>query len=125
MAEKEKRIKAFLKGLFNLWSKVKQSNYLTKVSPDVAVVVFRDDKTLTIADKLRINANYELDINALKEVLEYHKDEIKEVYIGGFKSFVKNWDAVKSELDGFLGKVKVIELTELKEMLLSDDFKLY
>lgn len=124
--EREKRIKAFLKGIFNLWSRVKQTNFLTKISPEVAVIVFRDDKTLTVADKLRINEQYELDIDALKEVIDYHKDGIKEIYIAGFKSFVKNWDAVKKELDGYAGgKVKVMDLTELKNMFLGNSFKFY
>jgi len=124
--EKEKRIKAFLRALFNLWSRVKQTNFLTKISPEVVVIVFRDDKTLTIADKLRIDENYNLDIQALKEAIDYHKDAIKEVFIGGMKSFIRNWDAVVTRLNRHLeGKVKVMDLTTLKDNLLSSGFKIY
>jgi len=124
--EKEKRIKAFLKALFNLWSRVKQTNFLTKISPEVIVFAFRDDKTLTIADKLRIDENYNLDVEALKEALDYHKDSLKEVYIGGMKSFVKNWDDVVEELNGYLdGKIRVKDLPSLKDLVISNDFKFY
>jgi len=123
--EKEKRVKALLKGLFNLWSRVKQTNYLTKMNPEVIVLAFRDDKSLTIADKLRVNRDYELDIEAFKEAIDYHKDSLKKVYLAGFKSFVKNWDAVVKELDGYQNIVKVMDITDLKNMVLSDDFKFY
>ena len=124
--EKNKRVKALLTAILNLWSRVKQTNYLTKMSPDILVLVFRDDKTLTVGDKLRIDESYNLDIDALKEVLDYHKDGIKEVYIAGFGSFLNNWDELVKELNGYLdGKVKVMKLTEFKNLVLSEDFKFF
>lgn len=121
-ADKEKRLKALLESIFNFWSRVKQTNYLTSLTPQVLTIVLRDDKTMTIGDKLSINANYELDVNALKEVLDYHRKRIKEVYIGYFSSFLRNVNEVNM-LNG--GNVKVMPLPELKNLIQGDDFRFF
>lgn len=120
--EKEKRIKGLLESIFNFWSRVKQTNYLTSLTPQVLAIVLRDDKTMTIGDKLSINANHELDINALEEVLTYHKKRLKEVYIGYFRSFLRNADEV-NRLNS--DKAKVMSLPDLKNLILSDDFRFF
>ncbi len=127
--EREKRIKVFLNGLFNLWSRVKQTNYLTDISPRVITIVLRDDKALTVADRLRIDTNYNLDIEALRESLRLHKDSIKEFYLGYSASFINNVDEVKNLHNGLddslKGKVKVMEIAELKEKILGNEFKFF
>jgi CRISPR-associated protein Cst2 len=120
--EKEKRVKAFLEGIFNFWSRVKQSTYLTNLSPEVIVIVARDDKAITIGDKLRIDAGHNLDVNGLREALEYHSQRIKEAYIGYFGSFLKNADKA-SDLQN--EKVKVLPITELKKMILDDGYRIF
>ncbi len=127
--EKERRVKALLESLFNLWSRVKQSNYLTSLTPQVLAMVLRDDKTMTIGDKLRINNNYELDVDALKEVLVYHSNRIKEAYIGYFDSFIRNGEELKKlnslNSDNTKIKVEVMSLPELKQKVLSNEFKFF
>jgi CRISPR-associated protein Cst2 len=123
-AEKEKRAKALLESLFNLWSKVKQTNFLSKLTPEVMTIVLRDDKTMTIADKLKVDENMRLNISALKEALSYHKTRVKEAYLGYFPSFITNQAEVDS-LQAYEGKLKISSLSELKDMILGDDFKLY
>lgn len=122
--EKDKRVKALLESLFNLWSRVKQSNFLSKLTPEIMVIVLRDDKTLTIADKLSIDEAKRLKTNELREALKYHAKRIKEAYLGYFPSFVSNQAEIDS-LQGLEGKLKVSALSELKDMILGDDFKLY
>ncbi|MEM2857095.1 MAG: type I-B CRISPR-associated protein Cas7/Cst2/DevR [Candidatus Nitrosocaldus sp.] len=125
--EKEKRVKVLLESLFNLWSRVKQSNYLTSLTPQVLAMVLRDDKTMTIGDKLSINNNYELDVNALNEVLVYHSKRIKEAYIGYFASFIRNSGELEklNSLNSYNTKIEVMSLPELKQKVLSDEFKFF
>ncbi|GIU72270.1 MAG: type I-B CRISPR-associated protein Cas7/Cst2/DevR [Candidatus Nitrosocaldaceae archaeon] len=127
--EKEKRIKAFIESIFNLWSRVKQTNYLTDISPQVITIVFRDDKTLTIGDKLRIDANYNLDIDALLEAIKRHKNRIKEFYIGYSRTFINNEeeskDAIKGLDEDIKAKVKVMDIVELKSEVLKNEFNLF
>ncbi len=125
--EKERRIKIFLVSLFNLWSRVKQTNYLTDISPRVITIVLRDDKTLTVADRLRIDINYNLDVDALKEAIMLHKDRIKEFYLGYSKSFINNVDALKrlNNDDKLSDRIKVMEIAELKENILGNEFKFF
>lgn len=120
--EKEKRLKALLEGIFNFWSRVKQTNYLTSLTPQVLAIVLRDDKTMTIGDKLSINTDYELDVHALKEALAYHRNRIKEAYIGYFSSFIRNGEEVNN-----IGKyeVRIMPLSELKNMVLGNDFRFF
>ncbi len=121
--EKEKRAKAFLESIFNLWSRVKQSNYLTSISPQIIALVFRDDKTLTIGDKLRIDENYNLDIDSLIEAIDYHKNRIKEVYIGYSNSFIKNGDELVKKCQN--NGIKVMPIAELKNKVLNNEFRLF
>ena len=120
--EKEKRLKALLEGIFNFWSRVKQTNYLTGLTPQILTIVLRDDKTITVGDKLYINSNYELDINALNEVLSYHMSRIKEAYVGYLSSFIRNAKDVKVLSND---KVKVMPLPDLKNLILGNDFRFF
>lgn len=116
-AEKKKRIRALFEAIFNLWGGGHQTNFLTKLSPELMVVVFRNDKSLTIADKLRIDEKYNLDISALKEIIELFHDKIEKVLIGGLKSFVRNWPDIEGLKND---KIEVMELVRLKERLLKE-----
>jgi CRISPR-associated protein Cst2 len=120
--EREKRVKAILEGIFHFWSRVKQSTYLTNLSPEVIALVLRDDKAITIGDKLRIDTDYNLDISTLKEALEYHSERINEVYIGYFGSFLKNATRVQ-ELKN--EKVRVLPMAELKKMMLNNEYRIF
>jgi CRISPR-associated protein Cst2 len=121
--EKERRVKAFLESIFNLWSRVKQSNYLTSISPQMIVLVFRDDKTLTIGDKLMIDENYNLNIDSLIETIDYHKNRIKEIYIGYSNSFIKNANKLIEKCQNH--SIEVIPIAELKNKVLSNEFRLF
>ncbi|MGB9659706.1 MAG: type I-B CRISPR-associated protein Cas7/Cst2/DevR [Nitrososphaerales archaeon] len=124
--EKEKRVKALLGAIFNLWSRVKQTNNLTQLQPEVMIVVMRDDKSLTIGDKLRVDQQLKLDCNALGEALRYHNDRVKEAYLGFFASFIKNVDEINKMLANALNKrLRIMELVELKRLLLSEAFNFY
>ena len=81
------------------------------------VIVGRNDKSLTVADKLRIDENYNLDVNTLKEVLDLYRDKIEKVWIGGLRGFVKNWPEIEKLKDE---KIELIELSNLKESLLKE-----
>mgnify|MGYP000327141327 CR=1 FL=1 len=113
--EKKKRIEALFGAIFNLWGGGHQTNFLTKLSPEFMVIIGRNDKSLTVADKLRVDENYNLDVNALKEVLDLYRDKIGKVWIGGLKGFVKNWPEIEKLKDE---EIEVMELSELKENLL-------
>lgn len=115
--EKKKRIEALFDAILNLWGGGHQTNFLTKLSPDFMVIVGRNDKSLTVADKLRIDENYNLDVNTLKEVLDLYKDKIEKVWIGGLRGFVKNWPEIEKLKDE---KIEVIGLSKLKESLLKE-----
>jgi CRISPR-associated protein Cst2 len=123
--EREKRVKALLESLFNMWSRVKQSNFLSKLGPEVLVLVFRNDKTLTIADKLKIDKEFNLDVKSLSEAIQYHQDKIVKVYVGYFASFLKNCEELKRLQTEYPEKLEVMSLADLKSKVLSDDFKLY
>ena len=89
---KETRIKAFFQAIFNLWQRTQQANNLTNPQPDLITIIFRKDKSLTMGDKLRIDTQYNLDIPALMEALEYHKNEISLAYVASHESFLNNYD---------------------------------
>ncbi len=119
---KEQRVKLFFDAIFNIWQRTQQTNYLTNPQPEVMTVIFRNDKSLTVGNKLAITTNYELEIDALKEILYYHDDKIILAYLAAHKSFIKNFDKLE-ELNGSLdGKIIVSDLNILKEKLLSDQF---
>jgi CRISPR-associated protein Cst2 len=122
--KKEKRIKLFLEALFNLWQRTQQTNYLTNTQPDLMTVIFREDKSLIIGDKLSIDSKYNVKIDSLREILKYHKPKITLGYIASHKSFATNYDKLM-ELNGELDdKIFVSDLITLKEKLLSDEFKM-
>ena len=122
--KKEKRVKLFLEALFNLWQRTQQTNYLTNTQPDLMTVTFREDKSLVVGDKLSIDKQYNVDIKALEEILQYHKQEITLAYIASHKSFVKNYDNL-IDLNGKLdGKLFTSDLITLKQKLLSSEFKM-
>jgi len=123
--ERERRVKALLESLFNMWSRVKQSNFLCKLGPETLVLVLRNDKTLTIADKLKIDKEFNLDLKALKEAIRYGEDKIIKVYLGYFESFLKNHDELKSLRSEYPKILEVMPLADLKKKVLSDDFTLY
>ena len=121
---KEWRVKLFLESIFDLWLRTQQANYLTNTQPDLVALVFREDKSLIVGNKLSIDNKYNVDIEALKEALRYHENKISLAYVASHRSFIKNFDDLKS-LNGQLdNKVFVSDLITLKEKLLSDEFKL-
>jgi CRISPR-associated protein Cst2 len=123
-AVRERRVKLFLEALFNFWQRTQQANYLTNTQPELMTVIFRKDKSLVVGNKLRIDPQYHVDVNALQEILEFHKNEISLAYIGSHKSFLNNFN-ILAELNGKLdGKLFVSDMITLKEKLLSDEFKL-
>jgi CRISPR-associated protein Cst2 len=121
---KERRVKLFLESIFNLWLRTQQTNYLTNTQPDFVVIIFRQDKSLVIGNKLSIDKNYNIEIEALKEALEYHRDKVSLAYVATHKSFIKNFDKLMSLNGQFDNRVFVSDLITLKEKLLSEEFKL-
>jgi CRISPR-associated protein Cst2 len=122
--KKEKRVKLFLEALFNLWQRTQQTNYLTNTQPDLMTVTFREDKALIVGDKLSIDKHYNVDIEALEEILEYHKGKISLSYIASHKSFATNYNKLIG-LNGKLdGKLFASDLITLKQKLLSSEFKM-
>lgn len=125
---KEKRVKLLLEAIFNLWQRTQQTNYLTNTQPQLMTVVFRNDKSLIVGDKLQIQVvdqQSKLKVDPLREILRYHSNKISLAFIASHKSFISNYD----ELEG-LGndedlrrKVFVSDMIELKQKLLSDEFK--
>lgn len=124
--EKERRVKALLNALFNFWTRVKQTNLFTKTSPEVIVIILRSDKSATIGDKLKVDHNLRLDIDSLREAILFAREKIIGAYLGYNRSFLTNTpDELKQlelEMDG---KIKVMLLHELKNLLLYGDFRLY
>ena len=121
---KERRVKLFLEAIFNLWQRTQQTNYLTNTQPDIMTVMFRQDKSLVIGDKLSVDTGYNVNINNLEEMIRYHNNKISLGYIAAHKSFCKNYEAL-AELNGsFDGKLVVSDMVDLKDKLLSEDFKL-
>ena len=53
---KEKRVKLLLEAIFNLWQRTQQTNYLTNTQPQLMTVVFRNDKSLIVGDKLIVRS---------------------------------------------------------------------
>lgn len=121
---KERRVKLFLESLFNLWLRTQQTNYLTNTQPDLVAIIFREDKSLVVGNKLSIDKQYNIDLETLKEAIGYHHNKISLAYVASHKSFIKNFEELMS-LNGQLeNKVFVSDLITLKEKLLSDEFKL-
>jgi CRISPR-associated protein Cst2 len=52
---KERRIKLLLESIFNLWQRTQQTNYLTNTQPQLMTVIFREDKSLIVGDKLSVD----------------------------------------------------------------------
>jgi CRISPR-associated protein Cst2 len=122
--KKERRVKLFLEALFNLWQRTQQTNYLTNTQPDLMTVVFRDDKALVVGDKLSIDNERNVKIDALEEILQYHEQKISLAYVASHKSFVRNYDEL-IKLNGKLdGKLFASDLITLKQKLLSNEFKM-
>jgi CRISPR-associated protein Cst2 len=121
---KERRIKLFLEAIFNLWQRTQQTNYLTNTQPSAMTVIFREDKSLVVGDRLSIDNKYNIDVDALEEILQYHKDKISIAYVASHKFFANNFDKLM-ELNGKLGgKLFATDMITLKEKLLSNDFKM-
>jgi CRISPR/Cas system-associated protein Cas7 (RAMP superfamily) len=113
-----------MEALFNLWQRTQQTNYLTNTQPEMMTIILRKDKSPVVGSKLSIDDKYNVKIDDLEEILEYHKDKISLSYIGSHKSFAKNFDKLLS-LNGKLdGKLFVSDMITLKAKLLSDEFKL-
>lgn len=122
--KKERRVKLFLEALFNLWQRTQQTNYLTNTQPDLMAVVFRDDKALVVGDKLSVDRERNVKIDALEEILQYHEQKISLAYIASHKSFARNYDEL-IKLNGKLdGKLFASDLIRLKQKLLSSEFKM-
>jgi CRISPR-associated protein Cst2 len=122
--EREKRVKAFLGAIFHLWSRVKQTNLLSSMGPEVLVMILRDDKTLAIGDKLTIDRQYRLNTDSLLDALRLHESRIKESYIGYSLSFLRNIEQVTGLTKDF-PNLNVMRLPELRDRVLSDDFRIY
>jgi CRISPR/Cas system-associated protein Cas7 (RAMP superfamily) len=124
IAVKERRVKLFLEAIFNLWQRTQQPNYLNNTQPDVMTVMFRQDKSLVIGDRLLIDTNYNLNIKNLQEMLRYQSSKISLGYIAAHKSFCKNYEELAGMTGSLDGRFVVSDLVDLKDKLLSDDFKL-
>jgi CRISPR-associated protein Cst2 len=66
---KERRVKLFLEAIFNLWLRTQQANNLTNSSPDLMCMIFREDKALTIGNKLSVDKEYNVNIQGIEEML--------------------------------------------------------
>lgn len=123
---KEKRIKLLLEAIFDLWQRTQQTNYLTNTQPQLMTVVFRNDKSPIVGDKLLVDRQSKLKVEPLKEIMHYHIDKISLAYIASHKSFISNYE----DLFGLANdaplkeKVFVSDMIELKQKLLSDTFNL-
>ena len=122
--EKEKRVKALLDSIFHFWSRVKQTNFLSGMGPEVLVIVLRDDKSLAIADKLTIDKQYNLNTASLADALLLHGSKIKESYLGYSPSFLRNIEHVTG-LTRVLPNLNVMPLAELRGRVLSNDYRIY
>ena len=125
--EKEKRVKALFLSLFNLWQRVQQSNNLTNTQPDLMTIIFRNDKSLAIGDKLRIDTQYNLNIDALVEALQYHKREISLAYVAANDTFLSNFDemiALNAQAN-VCNNLHASHLVELKRKILDNSFKFF
>lgn len=122
--DKEKRVKAFLDAIFHFWSRVKQTNFLSGMGPEVLIMVLRDDKSLAVADKLTIDRHYNLNTDSLVNALQLHGSKIKESYLGYSPSFLKNIDKVNGLTKAF-PKLQVMPLAELLDTVLSNDFRIF
>lgn len=124
LAVKERRVKLFLEAIFNLWQRTQQTNYLTNTQPDIMTVMFRQDKALIVGDRLSIDKKYNINVGNLEEMLRYHSKKISLGYIGAHKSICKNYKRLDDLKESFDGKLFVSDMVELKDKLLSDEFKL-
>ncbi len=87
-------------------------------------IIFRKDKSLVVGNKLLINNKYELMIDPLEEILQYHRDRISLGYVASHKTFIKNYEDLKERLNGKLdSKIIVSDLNDLKDKIMSPDFK--
>jgi CRISPR-associated protein Cst2 len=77
---KEKRVKLLLEAIFNLWQRTQQTNYLTNTQPQLMTVVFRNDKSLIVGDKLIFDQKSNLKVESLREIMHYHSDKISLAY---------------------------------------------
>lgn len=120
--EKEKRLKMFFHAIFDLWQRTQQTNNLTNTQPNVMVIIFRQGKSPVIGDRLRIDNQKNLDLDALKEALSYHEQAITLAYVAADKSFLNNFDDfLKLDIrNGFAS-----DLVTLKNKILSPEFKLF
>ncbi len=125
--EKEKRIKNFLKAFFNLFGGAKQSNFLTSTEPRVVCLVFLDKKKPVIFDRLRINSEFTLDEDALLQSIKLHKDDVKEFYLGFDSTLVKLPEKIEEKIKKELENktVEIKELYQIKEKILSDQFRIF
>jgi CRISPR-associated protein Cst2 len=123
---KEKRVKLLLEAIFNLWQRTQQTNYLTNTQPQLMTVVFRNDKSLIVGDKLVVDQQSNLKVESLREIMHYHSDKISLAYVASHKSFISNYDDLQSLMnyEPLRGKVFVSDMIELKQKLLSDTFNL-
>jgi CRISPR-associated protein Cst2 len=123
---KEKRIKLLLEAIFDLWQRTQQTNYLTNTQPQLMTVVFRNDKSLVIGDKLLVDRQSKLELEPLKEIMHYHIDKISLAYIASHKSFISNYKGLSGLANDtpLKEKVFVSDMIQLKQKLLSDKFNL-
>lgn len=113
--KKNKRFQRFMKAVFNLWGGANQTNYLTDIKPEAIIIIERDDKAVTIGDKLKVDENYSIQLESLLTALNYSEDEINNAYFGAFRSFLNNYEEVSEELENI--GVEVLPMDELKEKM--------
>ena len=82
-------------------------------------VIFRKEKSLVVGNKLKIDRDYNLDLGALEEILQFHKNEICLGYVGSHKSFIKNFNDLSRLEKNFDGKLFTSDMITLKDKLLS------
>jgi len=120
---KNERLRKLMRSIFNLWGGANQTNYLTDIKPQVIIITERNDKAITIGNKLMIDEKYDLDIKSLKEALKYSSDEIEKVYFSSFSSFLNNLDEVKKELENMDElDVEIRPMDELKKIMVDKNF---
>lgn len=121
--DKNKRLKKLIKSIFNLWGGANQTNYLTDIKPQAIVIAERGDKAITIGDKLKIDEDYNLDIDSLLEALHYSSEELNQVYFSSFSSFLNNLNEVKEKLETVDDiDVSIESMGELKNNMIEQNY---
>ncbi|MBN2422384.1 type I-B CRISPR-associated protein Cas7/Cst2/DevR [Candidatus Woesearchaeota archaeon] len=109
---KKKHFRELIEAVFNSWGGGKQTNFLTKTSPEFMIAVIRRDKALTIFDRLWMDENKNIDVSRLKQVIELYDEQLETVIIGYLDYFISN----ASELEKAFESNKKVEILSLKDL---------